>query len=82
MTVAVVLSGRIPIMVGHGAGSEVMQAQAAQHLGMRAQSGWRCSSPMSFADAVPAKATVAQKTADRDIKFVAPARNDAHPIGP
>jgi len=33
MTVAVVLAGLIPIMVGHGAGSEVMQRIAAPMVG-------------------------------------------------
>ena len=33
MTVAVVLAGLIPIMVGHGAGSEVMQRIAATMVG-------------------------------------------------
>lgn len=33
MTVAVVLAGLIPIMVGHGAGSEVMQRIAAPMAG-------------------------------------------------
>jgi Cu(I)/Ag(I) efflux system membrane protein CusA/SilA len=33
MTVAVVLAGLIPIMLGHGAGSEVMQRIAAPMVG-------------------------------------------------
>jgi Cu(I)/Ag(I) efflux system membrane protein CusA/SilA len=33
MTVAVVLAGLIPIMIGHGAGSEVMQRIAAPMVG-------------------------------------------------